>query len=103
MKVKVDPPEWADNIDYKHDRAVYFPDYYTFYTPFRGYVYWTEDGWTASRELPAHLREVNLFEARKEVLEATEGEGFPEKDYAGYRDRFPAEDIGVQIIVPDVD
>jgi hypothetical protein len=102
-KVKVDPPAWAKAHGYRHDKAVYFPDYHIFYTPFRGFIYWSDNAWKADREVPAVLKDVDLASARVAVLEDTEEESFPERDYMTYRDKYPAETVDTDVAVPPGD
>lgn len=83
-------PKWAATHDYKNDKFVYFPDYYLFYTPVRGYVYWSNNAWSSSQAMPAYVNDMNLIGARAEPLENIPAEGFPERDFPTYYKQYPA-------------
>ncbi|MBX2907706.1 MAG: hypothetical protein KF744_16800 [Taibaiella sp.] len=83
-------PKWAEAHGYKNDKFVYFPDYYLFYTPVRGYVYWSNNDWTSSQAMPAYVNDMNLIGARAEILNVPVA-ATPEQDFKRYYKEFPSE------------
>lgn len=94
------PPAWAPAHGYRSDRHVYFPDYYTFYDPNRGYVYWQEDRWVTSRTLPVFMHGVDLNGARMNILDDVELSAKPEVEFRLWRERYPAENDNTAIPRP---
>jgi len=84
-------PKWAEAHEYKNDKFVYFPDYYLFYTPVRGYVYWSNNAWTSSQQMPAYVNDMNLIGARAEMLNKLPADAYPERDFPTYYKQYPAE------------
>jgi len=94
------PPRWASNCGYGGYNHVYFPDYYTFYDPYRGgYVYW-QDRWCFSRTVPAFMARVDLGRARRQVMEDVALESRPEEYYNSCARSYPARSISVEIPIP---
>jgi hypothetical protein len=81
-------PGWASAHKYNNDRVVYFPDYYTFYVPDRGYVYWKNSDWTASPTIPDYMSTADMDKARLQVIE-DETTPHPEAKYNKYKDMYP--------------
>jgi hypothetical protein len=99
MKTK-SMPAWAPAHRYMGDKHVYFRDYYTFYDPARGYVYWNNGRWTTSTDVPAYLNSVDLNAARMELLDDNV-EIHPETKIKVYREKYPAERVKVTVPIPD--
>lgn len=88
-------PSWAQS-----QYSVYFPDYYTFYDPHRkGYVYWTGDKWTVSQESPSLLKDVDLGNARVQVLK-DETLTMPENNFEQYMKLYPPQQVFPSVPVP---
>ncbi len=100
-KVAIPVPRWSLTHGYMNDRPVYFPDYYLFYTPERGYIYWNEGAWLTSPTVPEFVKEVDLRRARVQIMDDEEGNQYPEKDFTMFRKSFPAERVEVEVPVPD--
>jgi hypothetical protein len=100
--VKLMPPSWALSQGYMNDRIVYFPDYYLFYTPGRGYVYWSNGQWTNSTEPPAFLQQADMRKAHAEILDNTDINAFPEKEFLKYKEQYPAEPVEFAVPIPAV-
>jgi hypothetical protein len=98
--VKLMPPSWALSQGYMNDRIVYFPDYYVFYTPARGYVYWNGNQWTNSTEIPSFLQPADMRKAHAEILDNTDIDGHPEQEFLKYKEQYPAEPVSFSIPVP---
>jgi hypothetical protein len=96
------PPDWAPAHGYRRDRHVYFQDYYTFYDPNRGYVYWQGDRWVNSPTVPVFLDRVDLGKARIQVLNDLDLSVRPEERYQTYQQLYPAERVEVTVPVPTV-
>jgi hypothetical protein len=94
-------PAWASAHQYHNDRDVYFPDYYTFYDPERGYVYWNEGKWVNSTSVPTYMHKVDLNKARVQIIEE-DVQMHPETKYTIYKQTYPAEKVEVTVPVPDV-
>ena len=86
---------------YMNDRPVYFPDYYLFYTPRRGYIFWSDGGWQSSATLPDHLKKANLKSGRARILDASPENENPEKRFKQFRKDFPAQVLAEAVIVPE--
>ena len=84
-------PKWAEAHSYNNDKYVYFPDYYLFYSPVRGYVYWSNNAWTTSQAMPAYVNEMTLIGARAEMLDRVPVTGAPEREFKNYYKQYPAE------------
>ena len=76
--------------DYKYDHPIYFPDYYTFYDPQRGYVVWEKDSWIARPSMPLFLKSSDLKKPRIQILEDIGINKRPELDYPRYMKMYPA-------------
>lgn len=91
-------PDWAAAQNYSGDQCVYFPDYYTFYEPGRGYVYWNNGAWTSAGTLPSYMTDVNLNRARMQILNDVSAR--PETRYRNYIESYPAQKVEVAVPVP---
>lgn len=99
--VKKGPPAWAPAHGYRAKQHVYFPDYYTFYDPYRdGYSYWNNGGWSFSSILPAFLSNIDLGKARMQLLTDIPVTTRPETRYSTYIRQYPAQPVGVAVPVP---
>jgi hypothetical protein len=94
-------PSWGAAHQYHNDRSVYFPDYYTFYEPNRGYIYWNNDNWATSSTVPPFMSSADLNKARVQLIEG-DASGHPENQYNNYKNMYPARKIEVVVPVPDV-
>src|SRR4051794_37619890 len=61
-------PAWSAADKYSGRQDVYFPDYYVFYDPERGYYYWSDNKWTTSDTIPAFMSGIDMDKARVEVI-----------------------------------
>lgn len=84
-------PPWGKAQGYNNDRYIYFPDYYTFYSPERGYTYYQNGNWTSSPNIPAYMAHADLDRARTHILTDVPNNTFPEKDFSSYKDRYPSQ------------
>jgi hypothetical protein len=100
VKVKNGPPSWAKAHGYRNNRHVYFPDYYTFYDPNRGYVYWNDGNWIATPTVPSFLTTVDLGAARIHVLTNEQLTVRPETRYNTYVGQYPGRLVGVAVPIP---
>ncbi len=95
-------PSWGKFHNYANDKYVYFPDYYVFYSPDRGYIYWDNNNWTTSRDMPSSMSRIDLNAARLQILDASLS-SFPEKDFSTYANQNPAQSVnGVMTPMPQV-
>lgn len=96
-------PDWAEAQEYAGDVHLYLRDYYTFYDPTRGYVYWKDGEWVASPKVPEFLSSVDLKKARMHMLNELPLEERPEGRYKVYNRFYPAKEIeGSTAQVPKV-
>jgi len=100
VKTKGNPPVWAPAHGYRENRSVYFPDYYLFYQPGRGYVYWNNDAWTTSTTVPVYMNGVNLNNARMQMLSDIDVTTSPEQNYQVYLRQYPAQPVQITVPVP---
>lgn len=83
-------PGWARHHNYNFQRHVYFPDYYTYYDPYRGgYTYWYNNSWMFSQALPQFLMGVDLGRARIQMIGDIPVTTGPERYYQRYARRYP--------------
>lgn len=100
-KVKGGPPPWAPAHGYRAKQHVYFPDYYTFYDPYRnGYVYWQNNSWAFSPNIPSFLGNVDLGAARVQLLSDIPLTTHPEVYYNRYAQMYPARSVNISIPIP---
>ncbi|SKA18509.1 hypothetical protein [Sediminibacterium ginsengisoli] len=98
-----DLPAWAQLQGYKNDSYVYFQDYYTFYSPGRGYIYWDADRWATTKKPPVNMSGANLGTARIQMLRDVSLDSFPERNFSSYRTRYPGQRVnGDSIPAPDI-
>jgi hypothetical protein len=101
VKAKPMPPGWAKKHGYANNRHVYFPDYYTFYDPNRGYVYWNKAGyWVTSTSKPYFLNKVDLGVARIQILNSEALTAQPELRYTTFVNQYPGKIVGVAVPIP---
>jgi hypothetical protein len=93
-------PTWGPAHQYTGEKYVYFPDYYTFYEPDRGYVYWNNGKWTTSTTVPSYMSKADMNAARMQVIEETTVR--PETQYRTYIQQYPAQKVEVTVPVPDM-
>jgi hypothetical protein len=95
------PQAWMVERNYMVNggETVYFQDYYTFYDPKRGYVYWNNNRWEASQELPAFMREADLGKARIQILH-DRTQAMPEDNFEAYLRQYPAQPVSPTVPVP---
>ncbi len=83
-------PNWAKAHRYTAKKHVYFRDYDLFYDARRqGYVYTHKNKWAFSKNIPSHLRKVDLNRARIQVLNDIPYTSRPEEHYGRYTKRYP--------------
>lgn len=96
------PPPWAPAHGYRAKQHVYFPDYYTFYDPYRnGYVYWQNNSWAFSPTVPRFLANVDLGAARIQLLGDIPLTTHPEAYYNRYSQMYPARSVNISIPIPN--
>lgn len=102
-EMRYSSPEWGLGHNYMNDRYVYFPDYFTFYSPNRGYIYANDSyGWSASPSLPASMRGADMSKIRVQLLDVPLT-AYPEKKFESYYMHYPAQAVnGVMTPVPHV-
>ena len=91
-------PSWGAAHQYTGDKYVYFPDYYTYYEPDRGYVYWNNGKWTTSSSVPSYMSSVDLNSARVQIIEDMSTR--PETRYRTYMETYPAQKVEVTVPMP---
>ncbi|WP_276134610.1 hypothetical protein [Polluticoccus soli] len=94
------PPAWAEAHGYENNGHVYFPDYYLFYDPARGYTYWDGSVWTTSTTVPTYMSTVDLNAARVEMLHDARLNEHPELKYDTYIRQYPAQPVSITVQVP---
>ena len=94
-------PAWASAHEYKNDKNVYFPDYYTFYNPVRGYICYSGGQWVSSKSAPAFMAKVDMNKARVHIFNE-DAIPHPEENYNSYRDMYPAQKVATTVPVPAI-
>lgn len=96
-------PYWSKSHSYQNDKYVYFPDYYLFYSPSRGYTYWSNGAWSTSSSLPSNMSTADLNAARIQTLNEISVTSYPERSYTTYINQYPAQPVnGVILPAPQV-
>ncbi|MBL7719791.1 MAG: hypothetical protein JNL72_13190 [Flavipsychrobacter sp.] len=85
-------PTWGASRNYQNDKYVYFPDYYTFYSPGRGYIYWNNGSWTNSPNVPSNMNSTDMNNLRIQTLDDPLNT-FPERNYSDFNKRYPAQPV----------
>jgi hypothetical protein len=93
-------PEWGPAHEYLGDKYVYFPDYYFYYQPDKGYIYWENGGWTTSTDIPSYLSTIDLSRARIQIIEDLETS--PQARYRTYTGNYPQRKVEVTVPVPEI-
>lgn len=94
-------PSWGKAHKYNNDKYVYFQDYYTFYSPKRGYVYWNNGSWTTSQNMPQYMSNADLNGARMQILNDESLSSYPERNFPNYMNQYPSQPIsGLNVPVP---
>lgn len=84
------PPPWAPAHGYRAKQHVYFPDYHVFYDARRsGYVYWNNGNWAFSAVMPAFIANIDLGNARVQVMSEVPLNARPEIYYDDYYRTYP--------------
>ncbi|WP_304516613.1 hypothetical protein [Cecembia rubra] len=84
------PPPWAPAHGYRAKQHVYFPDYHVFYDARRsGYVYWNNGNWAFSASMPAFIANIDLGNARIQVMSDIPLNARPEIYYDDYFRNYP--------------
>jgi len=96
-KTKTKPSWWAPH-HLTTDKYVYFQDYYTYYEPDRGYVYWNDGKWTTTTTVPAFMSTVDLNAARVQTIDDMSAR--PEVKYKYYMETYPAQKVEVTVPMP---
>ena len=94
--------ENAQSTVFERNQFLYFPDYYAFYDPKRGYVFWDlkAQTWTSSRELPKFMSEVDMSKTRIQILKGLSLDLYPELNYPRYMKLYPAQQNDPKVPVP---
>lgn len=88
-------PSWAEAQQYDATAHVYFPDYYTFYDPVRGgYLYWDQNNFSFSPNVPSFLEKVDLSKSRIKILKGLSLDLHPELNYPYYMKLYPPNSDG---------
>ncbi len=85
------------------DQYIYFPDYYAFYDPERGYVFWNEEtsSWKTSLEPPKFMNNTDMSRTRIQILDGLDLDLRPEQNYPNYMKLYPARNNDPKIPVPN--
>lgn len=88
---------------FTNKQHVYFPDYYAFYDPNRGYVFWNiaTNSWTTSRQVPEFMSNVDMSKTRIQILEGLSLDLHPETNYPNYMKLYPAQTDNPDVPVPN--
>jgi len=90
-------PSWGQAHNYQNDKYVYFPDYYTFYSPGRGYTYWNNGNWMTSQNLPSNMSIIDMNNARTQTLDVPLNT-FPERNINTYMNQYPAQPVNGTVL-----
>ncbi|HRO42839.1 MAG TPA: hypothetical protein PL009_08395 [Flavipsychrobacter sp.] len=84
-------------------KPVYFPDYYAFYDPARGYVFWNETThtWNESQQPPKFMMNIDMSKTRIQLIEGLHLDLRPEQNYPNYMKLYPARENDPKIPVPN--
>lgn len=92
------PPPWAPAHGYRAKQHVYFPDYHFFYDARRsGYVYWNNGNWAFSAVLPAFIANIDLGNARMQLMSDIPLNARPEIYYDDYYRSYPPRRVSANI------
>lgn len=82
-------PVWASAHRYDERNHIYFPDYRTFYDPYRGgYVFLNGGRWAFSAQIPSFMINVDLGRANVRILKDIPLERHPEDFYDDYDEEY---------------
>lgn len=98
-------PAWAKTGGYNNKSHVYFPDYYAFYDPQRGYVFWNAESktWNTSHEVPSFMSKVDMSHVRVQILDGLSLDLRPETNYPNYMKLYPSNSSENNVPVPRLD
>jgi hypothetical protein len=96
-------PEWALKYGYTGKEPIYFPDYYAFYDPKRGYVFWNmqQNSWSTSLQPPSFMTNVYQPKTRIQILKGLSLDLHPERNYPNYMKLYPAKTSYPDVPVPN--
>src|SRR5437762_1987213 len=94
VKSKTKPAWWTAH-SLTSDKHIYFPDYYVFYEPDKGYVYWNNGKWINSSSVPAYMGPVDLNTARIQVIDDMASR--PELEFRTYSRTYPAQKVDITV------
>jgi len=88
---------------FQSNKHLYFPDYYAFYDPQRGYIFWNEEEkeWNSSLQVPKFMSEVDMSKTRIQILEGLSLDLRPEQNYPNYMKLYPATQNNPKVPVPN--
>lgn len=88
---------------FQSNKHLYFPDYYAFYDPQRGYIFWNEEEkeWNSSQQIPKFMSEVDMSKTRIQILEGLSLDLRPEQNYPNYMKLYPATQNNPKVPVPN--
>lgn len=88
---------------FEDNQYVYFPDYYAFYDPNRGYVFWNErtKNWNSSLQPPKFMSNVDMSKTRVQILKGLSLDLHPEQNYPNYMRLYPAKTTIPDVPVPN--
>jgi len=88
---------------FRTNQHVYFPDYYAFYDPNRGYVFWNQETktWNSSLQPPKFMSKVDMSHTRVQILKDLSLDLHPEQNYPNYMKLYPAQTANPDVPVPN--
>lgn len=78
---------------------IYFQDYYSFYDPKRGFVYFSDSMWHVTDTVPTFMKDATVGKARIQVLQDP-NERMPEDHFDQYLKMYPANTLIAPPTVP---
>jgi len=93
----------APRFSFDPKKYVYFPDFYAFYDPQRGYVFWNAETktWKTSQEPPKFMIKNDQSNVRIQILEGLHLDLRPEQNYPNYMKLYPARENDPKVPVPN--
>lgn len=87
-------------VRFEPKQPAYYPDFYTFYDPARGYIYWQDSTWHVSSERPKFMKEAEKGRVRIELLHDRNIGSYPEDNAERYMKLYPAQNVTPTTPVP---
>lgn len=83
----------------KMHQPLYFQDYYSFYVPKRGYIYWKDSTWKITDTLPPFMKDIRTKKVHVQILK-DETNRAPEDNFGEYMKQYPAQNLSPLATVP---